>query len=83
MLSNPNLYSDSENALRDPLKFGNGTTSITNIYYDWAQVFGEGINRLFIIEFVRTNTIHSITRSCVNYDKTIQIYSKDYIEKFK
>lgn len=76
ILSNPNLYSDSQNSLRDQGKFGNGTTSLTSIFLDDVQIFGEGINRLFVIENTRTNEIEKISRSSVGYDKTIRIYSK-------
>ena len=74
MLTNTNRYSDSQNALRGNL--GNGTTSITNIYLDNEQIFGEGINSLFVIEDIRTDAIKKITRSNVGYDKTIHIYKK-------
>lgn len=77
----PNVYSDGEFALREPLKFGNGTANVTNIFYDGNPIFGEGINRLSAIEFKRTFAIHSIRRSNIGYDKVIQIYNKKYIEK--
>ena len=83
ILLKPNVYSDSEFALREPLKFGNGTTSVTNIFYDGNQIFGEGINRLYVIEFIRTDAIHSISRSSIGYDKIIQIFSKKYIKNLE
>ena len=76
MLTNPNRYSDSQNSLRGPKQFGNGTTSLTKIYLDGVEIFGEGINRLFVIENTRTNEIKKITRNKIGYDKEIKIYSK-------
>ncbi|WP_334055868.1 hypothetical protein [Polaribacter sp. P097] len=83
ILLKPNIYSDGEYALRDSKQFGNGTTSLTNIFYDGKQIFGEGINRLYVIEFTRTDEIYSISRSSVGYDKNIQIFSKKYIKSLK
>jgi hypothetical protein len=77
MLTNPNRYSDSQNTLRGPKQFGNGTTSLTKIYLDDVKILGEGINRLFVIENIRTNEVEKITRNKVGYDKEIKIYTKE------
>lgn len=76
ILTNPNKFDDAQNTLRDQGQFGGGTTSITNIFLDDVQIFGEGINRLFVIENIRTNEIEKISRSSVGYDKIIRIYKK-------
>jgi hypothetical protein len=76
ILSNPNLYGDSQNSLRDKEMSGNGTTSLTRVFFDNVQIFGEGINRIFVIEKTQTKDIDKITRSSVGYDTKIHIYSK-------
>lgn len=62
---------------RNPLKFGQGSTTLTRIFIDDQEIFGEGINRLYVIQNVRMNEIEKITRNKVSYDKQIRIYSKD------
>lgn len=76
MLVNPNRYSDSQYTLRQEKQFGNGTTSLTKIYLNDVKILGEGINRIFDIENIRTNEVEKITINKIGYDKEIKIYTK-------
>lgn len=64
--------------LRPNMGKGYGTSSLTQIYLDNVQIFGEGINRLYVIENTRTNDIKKITRSQMGYDNIIKIYSTNF-----
>ena len=76
ILLNPNNYTDTRSSLRAEKQFGKGTTSLTRIFLDDVEIFGEGINRLFVLENIRTDEIEKITRSKVTYDQKIKIYRK-------
>lgn len=59
--------------LRGNKEFGYGSPSLTTVYYDGEVIFGEGINRLYIIDQVRLKDIKTIKRVRAGTDNEIYV----------
>jgi hypothetical protein len=64
--------------LRGNKEFGYGSPSLTTVYYDGEVIFGEGINRLYIIDQVRLKDVKTIKRVRAGIDNEIYV---DSLEK--
>ena len=64
--------------LRGNKEFGYRSPSLTTVYYDGEVIFGEGINRLYIIDQVRLKDVKTIKKVRAGIDNEIYV---DSLEK--
>ncbi|PQJ75166.1 hypothetical protein [Polaribacter gangjinensis] len=72
---NSNGGSYENQNLRSTKSFGYASPSLTTIFYNGEIIFGEGINRLYIIDQVRMKDVKTIKRVRAGIDTEIFIDS--------